>query len=393
MSALTAGTLSIQAQTPAPAPAPAAPPAPVAMSMPAMSSSIAANPNPTSVDAGSLLGKVFITGAVTGYAQFENNVVPGDRKHFADLDNGQVFIQTTSGPIQFFLEAGTYALPDLGAPYVRADTANGLLFGPLPQFYVKFAPTDSFSIQVGKLPTLVGAEYTFSFENINIERGLLWNQEPAVSRGIQANYATGPISLSVSWTDGYYSNRYDWLTALATYTINSSNSVTVVGGGNTTHSTVSTFATPILQNNGQIYNFIYTHTSGPWTINPYYQYSSVPKSSRIGSAHKAHTSGVALLANYTFDAKSSLAGVCLPFRIEYITSSGSVADGSPNLLYGAGSRAWSYTLTPTYQDKLFYARAELGIVQASRVAPGAGFGTNGNGKTQSRFAVEAGIVF
>jgi len=28
-----------------------------------------------------------------------------------------------------------------------------------------------------KLPTLIGAEYTFTFENMNIERGLLWNQE------------------------------------------------------------------------------------------------------------------------------------------------------------------------------------------------------------------------
>ena len=58
----------------------------------------------------------------------------------------------------------------------------------MPQAFLKIVPTDNFSIQAGKLPTLIGAEYTFSFENFNIERGLLWNQEPAVSRGVQANY-------------------------------------------------------------------------------------------------------------------------------------------------------------------------------------------------------------
>ncbi len=61
----------------------------------------------------------------------------------------------------------------------------------------------------GKLPTLIGAEYTFTFENMNIERGLLWNQENAVNRGVQANFTSGPVAVSVSWNDGFYPNRYN----------------------------------------------------------------------------------------------------------------------------------------------------------------------------------------
>jgi len=53
------------------------------------------------------------------------------------------------------------------------------------------------------LPTLVGAEYTFSFENMNIERGLLWNQENAVNRGVQLNYAADPFTFAFSWNDGF----------------------------------------------------------------------------------------------------------------------------------------------------------------------------------------------
>jgi Putative beta-barrel porin-2, OmpL-like. bbp2 len=42
-------------------------------------------------------------------------------------------------------------------------------------------------VEVVALPTLIGAEYTFSFQNANIERRVLWNQENAVNRGIQLN--------------------------------------------------------------------------------------------------------------------------------------------------------------------------------------------------------------
>jgi hypothetical protein len=52
----------------------------------------------------------------------------------------------------------------------------------------------------------MGAEYTFTFENMNIERGLLWNQENAINRGIQVNQTIGK-SASLSWNDGFYSNR------------------------------------------------------------------------------------------------------------------------------------------------------------------------------------------
>ena len=58
------------------------------------------------------------------------------------------------------------------------------------------------SILAGKLPTLIGPEYTFSFENMNIQRGLLWNQENAVNRGVQVNYNSEHIAISASWNDG-----------------------------------------------------------------------------------------------------------------------------------------------------------------------------------------------
>ncbi len=136
---------------------------------------------------------------------------------------------------------------------------------------------DNFSISAGKLPTLIGDEYTFTFENMNIQRGLLWNQEPAISDGVQANYSDGPLSLAISVNDGFYSQSLNWISGLASYGFNGgADTVAFVAGGNLGHNPVTLpFATPVI-NNGSIFNLIYTHTSGSWTISPYLQYISAP---------------------------------------------------------------------------------------------------------------------
>jgi hypothetical protein len=50
-------------------------------------------------------------------------------------------------------------------------------------------------------------------------------------------------------------------------------------------------------------------------------------------------------------------------------------------------------LTPTYQQGIFFARAEGSIVGIGDRAPGLGFGKSGNTDTQGRFVVEAGVMF
>lgn len=366
--------------------------APVVISTPAMSFPLAGNPNPTSFSAGPL-GKVYVTGAVTGLGVSQQHPIlspskEGNDHDFLDLTNGQVFIQKIDGPIQFFVQAGSYSLPALGAPYLSSRKTTDDLYGAIPQAFLKIAPNDSFSFMVGKLPTLIGAEYTFTFENTNIERGLLWNQENAVNRGVQANYTTGPLAFSVSLNDGFYSDKYDWVSGSVTYNFDQSNALSFVGMGNTSHSTKSTFATPMLQNNSDMYNVIYLHKAGAWTLQPYLQYTRVPSDNKIGTTRDASTFGEAMLVNYAFDSNYSLAG-----RVEYISSSGSKTDGAPSLLYGPGSDAWSFTVTPTYQDGVFFARGELSYVGTSGTTSGSVFGQHGTDTKQGRALVEVGFLF
>ncbi len=388
ISLLGASFSALAQETPAAAPDAA----PTALSQPALTGPIAGNPNPVSFDVGPA-GTIYVSGVLSGFAQTQTNPVVGDHHNNLDVSNGQVIIQKTDGLFQFYAQGGTYALPSLGSAYVKSSKTVDNLFGGVPVAYAKIAPNDSFSIQAGKLTTLIGAEYTFSFENMNINRGLLWNQENAVTRGVQGNYTAGPLALSLQWTDGFYSDRFNWMTGSATYTIDPANAIAFVGGGNFDKSATSTPATPVTQNNSQIYNLMYTYNSDPWEIMPYLQYTNVPKDASIGITHEASTMAGALFVKYSFGSDTPMAGVSLPVRFEYISSSGSATDGTPNLLYGAGSDAWSITVTPTYQYKIFFARAEAAYVGTVDTTSGSVFGKDGTKKSQLRFALETGILF
>src|SRR5260370_31126867 len=117
---------------------------------------------------------------------------------------------------------------------------------------------------------------------MKVERGILWNQENAVNCGIQLNYAHKKISTSFSWNDGFYSNRYSWLWGSLSYAFNASNTLAFVAVGNAGAYRKNTLATPLLLNNEEIYNLLYTYSHVHCVINPYFQYTNVPQNPSLG---------------------------------------------------------------------------------------------------------------
>ena len=385
------GTVPAAALQDAAAPAPVAPAAPADAPAPPPYPSITGPlswPAPAVFNAGPF-GKIAVNGILDGLGTWTGNYVPGDNSTQAALSNGQVFIQKTDSWFQFYLQAGAYNVPALGVSFLATDKTMTKLYGPVPVAFFKLQGQKSLkntSLLIGELPTLIGAEYTFTFENVNIHRGLLWNQENAVNRGIQLNQTLGKFTASLSWNDGFYSNRYTWLTGSLTYT-KGPHSVAFVGGGNYGKTAFQTYATPV-QNNSSIYNVIYTYTKGPWILQPYFQYTNVPTDLKIGILKGASTTGGAMSASYTFKH-----GFSLPVRWEYISSSGSVAAQSVNLMYGPGSSATSITLTPTFQRSGFFIRGDLAYVHAGNITPGDAFSQNGLNSNQPRAAAEFGFIF
>ena len=72
-----------------------------------------------------------------------------------DVSNAQIMIQKPDGLVQYYVQVGAYSLPALGTEYIPVGEANSDFFGPVPQAFLKIAPTANFSIEGGKLPTLV----------------------------------------------------------------------------------------------------------------------------------------------------------------------------------------------------------------------------------------------
>ena len=367
-------------------PTPAAP-SPAPSLGPSITGPLHLNSNPLHVD-GSPLGPIYVSGVVSGLGLVQDHPFPGDDKSRIDLSNGQVIVQNTQGVLQFYVQAGGYSIATLGTPYFRATDFVKESYGYLPVAYVKLVPSSDFSIQVGKLYTLQGAENAYSFQNFNIERGLLWNQTNTINRGVQANYAHGPLSVSLALTDGYYSKKYNWLSGTIGYTLSPKDSVTFGAAASLGSNAKSTFATPTVLNNGQLYFLSWTHTDGPWTVQPYVQVGHIPARASVGIVHDATTYGGAILGKYSFNDQWALAA-----RAEVIKSTGSLANGAPSLLYGPGSGAWSLTLTPTWQKGIFFARVEGSYVHAWHVTPGFGLGPNFNDKSQVRGLIEAGVIF
>jgi hypothetical protein len=394
-----------QASGPPPAGAPAAP-APSAPPYPAMGATISNNVNSAVFDAGPL-GKLTVNGVVTGLGYVQNN--PGfdldgrlNKDGGIDASNGMVTVQKDDGVFQFVVQAGIYSFPALGTSYTTSTRTTSDLFGAVPVGYVKIVPNSTWSFEAGQLPTLIGAEAPFTYQNMNIERGLLWNQEPLISRGLQVNFAQGPWAMSVSWNDGYYTGAYTSISGNITYTFKNSDTLIFDAQGNAG----SNFATcgakcfsPALggfggpigfsvptggQSQGQIYNLIYNHSQGKWAVTAYGQYSNIP-STQVGPFFlpSGQSYGFAGLAKYSFTPEISLAG-----RVEWIGSS-----GAANLLYGPGSNAWSFTITPTYQKGIFFARIEGSYVGLSSATFGDELGAAFNKTEQFRGMLEGGVIF
>jgi hypothetical protein len=344
----------------------------------AQAGAITANATPITFDAG--FGSIQVNGQLSGLAFYQSNAekaAPGDSETWADIDNAMISVQKTSGFFQFDVQAGLYSFPTVGNPYDKASDQNSA-FGAVPVAYGKLQFTDEFSISAGKLPTLVGAELPFTTQNANIERGLLWWQEPIVSRGVQANYASGPLSVAVSWNDGYYTNVWNTFSGLISYAADSAN--TFAFDVSATSDTAATTG-------HQIYNVMYTYSNGPWSVGPYVQYESYDH----GGGSEA---GAAVLASYQFTPEWSLNG-----RAEYEwTTSAGLEYAYPIPGYEKAS-AWSFTITPTYQKGIFFARGELSYTDLPDYAHidigsteyGLGFGETGAKDGQFRAMFETGI--
>lgn len=347
---------------------------------------------------GLLFGPLQFQAIASGIGMSQSHPKAGDHSSFLDVSNAQVVLQKNSGLLQFFLQGGLYSTPSLGTTYQKARQQSTDSFGLIPLASVAIVPSKNLILSAGKLNSIGGYENTFTFQNINIDRGLLWNQTSNVSRGVELDYSKGGLTSAISWNDGFYSGKMTWISANIGYKFTEANQVTFSGAGNLSATSVDTFVTPLLQNNSQIYNAIYIHDEDRFSIAPYLQYSVVPANPSIGILNRSDSKGAAILFNYKLSSEfgasfSSVGKVYFPIRIEYINSNGGTPSNGGSLLYGPNSSAWSFTITPTYQAGKYFVRGEISSVKILNLTAGQGFGAQGINSNQLRAMIEVGGLF
>ncbi len=266
--------------------------------------------------------------------------------------------------------------------------ANTNLFGYLPNAYVQYVPNANWTISAGKLPTLLGQENAFTFQNINIQRGLVWNMEPVVSNGIRVAYANANFSAALEYNDGFYSGSRRAVEGLLGWNPTAAASlqfIFIIPDANTPSNNTALIA------NKREYDLMYTQQIGKLQVLPYALWVQSPASSALGSVRSQSAFGAVLLANYAFNGVLSLGG-----RFEAVGNSSSTNDSSFNadlVGYGPGSSATTFTLTPAYKTAHLMVRGEWSHVVGNNISPGLGFGPGGLRTNQTRLGLEVGAQF
>src|SRR5581483_8371283 len=340
-----------------------------------------------------------VTGVVTGTTFTSNNPnaagaldTPNgaDLKSRTQLSNALLTIAGTSGKFRFTVMAGAYAFPVVGQAInpTFQPFANTNLYGYVPVAYAQLVPNANWTISAGKLPTLLGQENAFTFQNPNIQRGLVWNAEPIVSRGVRVAYTYSAFSAALEYNDGYYSGSrraFEGLIGWAPTAASSLQFIFIVPEANTPSSPTAAVA------NKREYDLMYTQQIGKLQLLPYLLWMQSPSSATAGFAASENAFGAVLLANYAFNGNFSLGG-----RLETLQNGSATSDSSGNadfIGYGPGSGAASITLTPTYKSAHTIVRAEWSYAVGTNIRPGLGFGSTGTLTNQTRLGLEAGFQF
>ena len=353
---------------------------------------------PSELGSEGALGSLQISGAFSGLVAQENTTALNTAQNSTESSNAFLIVQKNTGTLQYLLQAGHYTLHTLGA---KTDGASGIeknSFGPIPHAYVSLNPNEHWSLAVGKLLAMPGFENPFTYQNQNIQRGVLENQNNTITQGIQLNYTDERSTLFWTLNDGFYSGQLKWMGAGGSYKFNARHSTNVMLGGAYQTSKVNTDVTPRLQNNSQIFNLVHTLKMGPWTLTPYYQYTKIPSSENTGLASAASTQGYALIINHQGPAPSMSfmprpGTLNLPLRLEHIKASDYRSVNAQELVFGPGSEALAVTFTPTLQSGVYYARGEWSWLKAKHTSmlresrPGA------YANSQSRILLELGILY
>jgi hypothetical protein len=356
-------------------------------------------PTAIQIDGGPL-GPLQLSGGVDGYGYFVSNTPDGTKTNGADVANALVELQKTDGVVQFTIEIGSNGGATTLGTTPSETSITTFTTGPLYAGYVTIAPTGSpVTFSAGQLGSLEGYEAGIDWINpVQLTTAIFYVQN-SQSRGVEAALTEGPVTATVEYGDGVDSGVFNTFQGLVSYTINSTNTLSVYGTINAGKTGPNTFAygggTTGEGNafaNNEMIGAYYSYTMGNLNLVPEVQYQYAKKDYAIGIDGESSDLGAALFADYSFGTS--------PYSIgawgEYFTSH-SAAASNYAWFVGPDAEAVGAAVAPTWQYKDLFARANAGYIYLlhNKDADGVkyGYGNNDDGRGQFLGTIEAGLLF
>ncbi len=320
------------------------------------------------------IGTVNVSGALTVYTIHSNNIAVGDnRKTRYDAGSAIISLSKPAEPFGFTLIGGAYALPVVGVGLSKTSQDTDL-FSPIPVAYVEYSPMKGLSIQAGKLPTIIGYESAFTYQNDYIQRGLVWNMQPLINNGVRLTYSTDFLFVKLGVNDGFYTlSTTDPKPALE-----ASLGLTPMKDGSVALNVIVPHKDS--RPNNRELNLVASYTLDKLSLGADLLYVEAPRSNTAGVPQKAKASGVALHLSY------DLKPFKLSGRVEYVKDN-SDTGGIDLVGLGDGNKGLTFTATPAYTYGPLFLRGELSYVKADQP-----FTVNGK-RDQIRIGAEVGFMF
>ncbi|MEN3034297.1 MAG: outer membrane beta-barrel protein [Aquificaceae bacterium] len=326
------------------------------------------------------LGTLKLGGAITLYGISTTNNTGADKKTRYDVGSAIINLSKAPEPFGFNIIGGAYSFPVVGAIIAKATEATDL-FSALPVAYIEYAPKKGFSIQAGKLPTIIGYESAFTYANNYIQRGLVWNMQPVINNGVRLTYSTDLLSLKLGLNDGFYTLS----TKEPRAALEGSIGITPIKDGSISlnfiipdkSSKPNKTAAP---SNKREFNLLASYALGNIAIGFDFMHIEAPADSSAQVPEKAKANGGALHLSYDLEPLK------LSGRLEYVKDD-SDSGGIDLVGLGDSNRGLSLTITPSYKKGTFFIKAEFSYVKADNAF------TKSGKKSQTRAGIEAGFLF
>ena len=356
-------------------------------------------PTAIAIDGGPL-GSLNLSGGVDGYGYVLAPTAQGEQGNGAYVANALVELQKTTGQLQFTIEIGSNGGAVTLGTHPAQTSINIYSTGPLYAGYLTVAPNSvpGLTISAGQLPSLEGWESGVDWNNANQLTTDIFAVQNSQNRGVEVAYTKGPVAVSAIFGDGFDDGVWNTVQLLGTYTINSDNSVSAYYTGNlgrTGLNAITYFNTPVGTFgsnfvNSQLFGGWYNYTVGSLNLVPEAQYVYAKADQQLGQFKTTSNFGAAVFADYSFGTSPYSLGAW----VEYEKSQGT--EGPSTWFVGPNSQAIGISVSPTWQYKDLFARADAGgLYLLTNKANGVsyGYGNSGTGKALFTGLLEAGLLF